>query len=214
MTRWLMPAAAMMAASLLTAGPAGAQVRSVAEELRVNAHAHVISLGGADGGDAVGYGGSLGYGGSRWFMPFLTLDLADIEYDEAGPAGDERGTFRMRHLDAGVRVHVRGIEARLVPFAVLALTWRAAYYEERFFMGEVANVKISGIGPTFGAGVLYYIRPRFALEVSGKWTGSDMETITVDGLHFNNDEHTMSGSSQRLNVGLSLFPTGRTPGGR
>lgn len=206
MRHWLMVAAGTIG-SLFTANGLSAQVHSVTEELRLNVHVSAVRLDDEDGDETVGFGGSLGYAASRWFMPFITLDLASMD--------DGENEFGMRHLDAGVRMHVRGSEARLVPFVLAALTWRAASYEQRFFMGEVADVRISGEGLTLGGGALYYLRPRVALELSGKWTGGDMETITVDGLHFSVDEHTISGSSMRINFGLSVFPTGRTrPGER
>lgn len=207
MRRWLMVAAGSTLASLLTGSSVQAQVRSVAEELRINLHASAARLDDEDGDDSVGFGGSLGYAASRWFMPFLTVDIASMN--------DGENDFSMRHLDAGVRMHVRGSEAQLVPFVLAALTWRYASYEDRFFLGEVSDVQISGIGLTLGGGALYYLRPRVALELSGKWTGGEMETITVDGLHFNVDGHTISGPSMRLNLGMSVFPTGRTqPGER
>lgn len=203
---WLMTAAGALGA-LLSVGTAAAQVRSVTDELRVNVHVSAVRLDDPDGGDAVGFGGSLGYSASRWFMPFLTIELANMN--------DGENDFRLRHLDAGVRSLVRGPEARLVPFLLGALTWRRAAYEDRFFMGEVTDVTISGVGFTVGAGTLYYLRPRVAVELSGKWTGGEMETITVEGLPFREDTHTISGASMRLNLGVSVFPTGRTlPGER
>ncbi|HSJ09138.1 MAG TPA: outer membrane beta-barrel protein [Longimicrobiales bacterium] len=201
MRRWLKTAVCVGCA--MAAGmPAAAQVRSVTDELRLNIHASAVRLDDEDGGESVGFGGSLGYSASRWFMPFLTVTFADMN--------DGENDFRLRHLDAGVRSHVRGSNARLVPFVLVALTWRAATYEDRFFMGEVTDVKIAGNGISLGGGALYYLRPRVAVEVSGKWTGGEMDDITVDGLHFKADEHTISGSSMRLLLGVSLFPTGRT----
>ena len=200
MKRWLMVAATGTLATLSDGSAASAQVRSIAEELRINVHASAARLDDDAGDDAPGIGGSLGYAASRWFMPFITLDIASMEN-----GGEE---FRMRHLGAGVRVHVRGADARLVPFVLAALTWRSASYEDRFFLGEVNDVRISGEGITLGAGALYYLRPRFALELSGKWTGGDMSSITVEGFPFRRDEYWISGSSMRVNFGLSVFPTG------
>jgi hypothetical protein len=201
MRRWL-KTAVCVGCSMTVGTPAAAQVRSVTDELRLNIHASAVRLDDEDGGESVGYGGSLGYSASRWFMPFLTVNFASMN--------DGENDFRLRHLDAGVRSHVRGADARLVPFVLAALTWRAATYEDRFFQGEVANVKIAGNGITLGGGALYYLRPRIAVEASGKWTGGEMDGITVDGLHFTADEYTISGSSLRLHLGISVFPTGRT----
>lgn len=192
---WSHCAILCLAGALGTATPLLAQSRSVAEELRLNVHAGAVRQG-SDTGIAPGL--SVGYGSSRWFVPFITLHRARI--------GAADGEFRLRHLDAGVRVHVRGPHARLVPFALGGVSWRSAAYDDRLFLGDSIAVKITGQGPVLGAGMLYYLQPRLALETSGKWSGGSMDQATTSSGHFAAGEHALHDAALRLNIGLSWFP--------
>jgi hypothetical protein len=186
----------LVALLLPLASPAALRAQlSIAEELRVNLHGGVLAQGGST---AAGPGFSIGYGTSRWFVPFITWDRVTL--------GDADGDFKQRHLDAGVRVHVRGGEARWVPVVVAAWTWRAASWDDRFFLGDTLDVKIAGTGPTLGAGVLYYVIPRVAVEATVKWTGGSMEQVTTTAGHFNAGDAAIEDDAVRINVGVSWFP--------
>lgn len=175
-----------------------AQVRSVATGLRLNVHAGAAVLD-AGGGREFGVrpGVSAGYGNSRLFHVFMTYDRA--------PMHDGVHRFDLRHLDAGVRVHVRGPGAALVPFVIATYTWRTADYGEIMFLGDLGDVKVHGGGISLGAGASHHITPRLAVELSLYRSGAPMDRVNVDGLVFRNEESSIRGTSWRLNAGLSWW---------
>ncbi|CAN5871865.1 hypothetical protein BH23GEM9_BH23GEM9_28830 [soil metagenome] len=181
------------------AATAHAQTLSVAEELRVNVHVGGAMLRGDRSGQrGVGPGASMSYGNTRWFTVFAT-------YDEV-PLHDDEYDYRLRHIDAGARSYLRGYHATLVPFVLGGMTWRSANYGQRLFLGDTMDVTIHGTGFTLGAGLLYYVAPRLAMEGSAKWTGGSMDRVTADNVHFRREESTIRGATLRLNAGVSWFP--------
>ncbi|HEX2165627.1 MAG TPA: hypothetical protein VHG09_00195 [Longimicrobiales bacterium] len=194
--RYVLLAAGLLFA--LTGSRAHAQVRSIASGLRLNVHAGAAQLGsGSDGARGIGPGASLAYGNSRWFTGFVTWDRV--------PMSDGELEFDLRHLDAGVRVWLRGADASLVPFVLGSYTWRRADYGEIPFLGEPMTVEVHGGGLTFGAGAAYYLSPRLALEGSVKRTGGAMDHVDANGLTIRPDEMGIRDESWRLNVGLSWW---------
>jgi hypothetical protein len=185
-------------------------VRSVSSGLRLNVHAGSVLL---DSDDAREYsvrpGVSASYGNSRLFVVFMTWNSA--------PMNDGRHDFVLRHLDAGVRVHVRGPGAALVPFLIGAYTWRSADYGEIQFMGDLGDVKAHGTGVTAGIGGAYYVTRRLAVEMSLKRSGARLDRVDVNGFTVRNEQEVIAeATSWRLNAGLSwwLPPRQAGSGGR
>jgi hypothetical protein len=172
-----------------------AQAASVAEELRLNLHGGALNQGSST---VVGPGFSIGYGSSRWFVAFLTYHRATLPSDD--------GDFAQRHLDAGIRAHLRGSHARLVPVVIGAWTWRSANWDGRFFLGDTMDVKIAGSGPTLGAGALYYVIPRVAVEAAAHWTGGTMDQVTTNMGHFDAGEAGIEDDALRFEIGVTWFP--------
>jgi hypothetical protein len=180
---------------LASSGAAAAQARSLTEGLRLNLHAGAAVL----GGDAwsIRPGVSASYGNSRWFHVFVTYDRVPMR----GAGLD----FELRHLDVGTRVHVRGPGATLVPFGLVAYTWRETDYGRIPFNNDTLDVNVHGGGLSFGGGAAYHVRRRLALEGSLTWSGADMEQVTADGYVFRQDDAAIRDASWRLNVGVSWW---------
>lgn len=211
MTRAILGTAAATAGWIIAAAwlpvTVGAQTRSIADGLRVNVHGSATHLSGGDaGGAGVRPGLSLAYGNSRFFVAFMTYGRV--------PADDGELDFQLRHLDAGVRVHLRGPQAALVPFILGAYTWRNADYGEIVFLGDTQTVQVGGAGPTFGAGVSYHVAPRWAVETSVKRTGTPMDRVIANNSIFRHEAAAIRDVSWRLNVGISWwYPRSAQPRG-
>ena len=167
----------------------------MSDGLRLNVHAGAAVL----DGDAAGIrpGLSVAYGNSRFFSTFLTWRRA--------PLSEGGLDYDLRHIDAGVRTHLRGREAALVPFVLLAYTWRSADYGEIVYLGDLQTVTVHGGGLTFGAGASYYVRRRFALEASVRRSGGAMDRVTAAGLIIRNEESIVRAATYRGAVGLSWW---------
>jgi hypothetical protein len=176
-----------------------APTRSVAEGLRLNVHAGVAHLDGEGAGVRPGL--SAGYGSTRWFSVFITYDRV--------PLNDGTHDFDLEHIDAGVRVNVRGAGASLVPFGLAAYTWRSADYGERLFLGDTLDVRVHGSGLTVGVGAAYHVTPALAVEGSVKRSGGAMDRVDANGFTFRHDEATIGGATLRVNVGVSWWIRGR-----
>lgn len=190
-TGWLATAAAV-------ATTAHAQTLSTADGLRVNVHAGAVVLSGDDAeAGTVRPGVSVAYGNSRLFSVFITCHRI--------PATDGDDDFRLRHIDAGVRMHMRDESARVVPFLIAAYTWRHADYGVIHFMGDTQHVAVSGAGLTFGAGTAYYMAPRWAIEGSVKRTGAALDRVTASNYTFRDEASTIRAASWRVNIGISWW---------
>jgi hypothetical protein len=177
-------------------GPAAGQIRSVSDGLRINVHGSAVHMSG-EAGVRPGYSAS--YGNSRWFAVFMTVD-------RHGGMHDGAFAYRLQHVDVGVRTHLRGSDAGLVPFALVAYTWRGAKYGRIAFLGETMDVRRHGTGPSLGGGALYYLAPRLAVEAAGKVSLGALSHVTANGVTFRAEDRPVSGASFRLNAGLSWFP--------
>jgi hypothetical protein len=184
--------------AFLAAPRAQAQVRSLADGLRLNVHAGAARLGDT-GADGVGVrpGLSASYGNSRLFSVFMTYDRV--------PMHDGAFDFDLKHIDLGARVHLRGPRASLVPFVFGAYTWRSANYGDRPLLGITQNVKVYGGGVTLGAGTAYYLSRRLALELVIMRSGGTMGRVVADGNIFTHEESIIRDASIRVNVGVSWW---------
>ena len=143
-----------------------------------------------------GFGLQLGYGFTRQLGLFIDLTGAALDEQRA-----------LAHVDFGLRYAFTGPTRRWVPMIEVALTARGLVEENTELPeGGTAETSLAGGGLTFGAGVQYYVAPKWALGAALKWTGGEFDEYTVDDVTVGN--LGIEATSTRFNFGITWFPMG------
>lgn len=194
--------AALSAALLLSAAPLAAQspAASSIRGFSLGAHLNASSITVdedlyevEDGGG--GFALQVGYGFTPRVAMFLEGTAAALESDVA-----------LAHVDFGLRYAFTSPTRRWVPFLEVALTGRAIAQEDVVVEGETVNVSRSGGGLTLGAGLQYYMTPKWAIGAGLKLTGGELSEYTVDNVTIRDLD--IDASSTRFNVGVTWYPAG------
>ena len=189
----------------VTAAPLQAQVRSVTEGLRLNAHLTLHSM---DIEDAVGEqeGGGLGiafgWGFSPRWMVFLAADGGGLETEFEDDAG-------LGHIDLGVRYSFAGEQKRWVPYIEAALTGFSRRIEGFSIEGDDFEIEHFGSGLSLGGGVQYYLTSAWALDGALRITGGELSQVAIDGGDREEMEEEIDASTTRVLLGVSWYPMKR-----
>lgn len=140
-----------------------------------------------------GAGGALalGWGVSRTVTLYLQGAGANVQMK------DLDDTYTLAHFDLGARIHFRGPEATALPYLTVGYSGRAAALD---LDGD--PVTISGAGPSFGGGVLVFLRPSTALDIGVTWNTGTFTEAEYQGETADID---ISATSARFNVGLAWW---------
>ena len=195
--------AALSAALVLSATPLAGQspAASSTRGFFLGAHLNASSVTVDDPDfevDEEGGGGAgllLGYG----FTPRLALFLE-------GTAAEIESDVGLGHFDIGLRYAFTSPTRRWVPSLEVALTGRAIVQEDAEVEGQTADVSLTGAGFTLGAGLQYYMTPKWAIGAAAKWTGGEFSDFTVDNVTIGDLD--IDATSTRLNVGVTWYPMG------
>jgi hypothetical protein len=153
---------------------------------------------GTDSGAGLMFG--VGYGFTSNFAMFVEATGANLRSD----APDD-GLF---HFDFGARYHFANPTSELIPFLDAALTGRVVSQDDAPFCEiggcQVGALDMSGVGFTFGGGVMYFATPTFALNGAlkatvGEFTDVSFDNVTVSGFE-------LDATTWRLNLGVVWFP--------
>ena len=195
--------AALSAALLLFTAPLAAQspVASSTRGFFLGAHLNASSVSidedefETEEESGGGFGLQLGYGFTSRLALFIEGTAAEIETDVA-----------LAHVDLGLRYAFTNPTRRWVPSLEVALTGRAIAENDADVEGETADVSLTGGGVTLGAGLQYYLTPKWAIGAAVKWTGGEFSDFTVDNVTIGDLD--IDATSTRLNFGVTWYPMG------
>lgn len=139
-----------------------------------------------------GFSAQLGLGFTRSFALYVEGTAARM----TGP----RGTYRLAHVDAGMRWHSVRPTRALVPLLEVAVAGRAA---EKAYEGDLT---VAGVGVTFGAGLLYFTTRTLAVGGTVKWTIGEFSRVQIDDELV--DGFEIDATSARVDFGFSWYPLG------
>lgn len=194
----LIPAQSL-GAQLVRAG-SGATASS-AKGFFLGVHLNGSSISSDDLGDETESGGGLGFQLGYGFTPRLALfaegtgALLNVEGDDVG----------LGHFDLGLRYAWTG-ERRLVPHLEAAVSGRALQQQDVVIDGEQGDLELSGVGATFGAGVQYFVSPKFSLGATFKYSVGALDTVKFGDVSVSDVD--VDANTGRLNLGFTWYPRG------
>ena len=159
----------------------------------------------SDAESGSGGGVVIGVGLTQTWMLFAAVDYAKMESKDAFVQGD----YGLAHVDLGVRANFRSAAARLRPYALAALTGRAAagdidLYDDEGFYIETGDYSFSGAGVTAGGGLAIFFSPSVALDIGLNWSFGSFDSFEFAGETF--DTGSIDANSARFTFGLSWLP--------
>ncbi|HVZ50214.1 MAG TPA: hypothetical protein VG916_15630 [Gemmatimonadaceae bacterium] len=117
--------------------------------------------------------------------------------------------YEVGELDLGLRAHFAREDARLVPYAEYAFTWtivrrdtaatnrdpEAGTYERR--------PDISGNGNAVGGGLLFYLRPNWALDAGTRWTWARLMALKPGSV--GRPDLALNATAFRVFLGVTMY---------
>lgn len=198
--------AAALFASLALPSATSAQ-QSTTRGLSVGGALMGTSLAVENGDRAEGGGLSLrlGYGFNRIVTGFVHLDGASVDVTEGARIG---GRWDLAHAEVGARFHFANSLRRWVPYLEVSAGGRAVNVGDATVNGQSTDdVSFSGGSVTFGGGLSVYATPKFAFDVSLKFTGGEFTKVDVGNVSVNNLD--IDASTVRLGLGFVWWPKAR-----
>jgi hypothetical protein len=153
-----------------------------------------------------GLGARVGYGFNRIVTGFIQVDGSAIEIPEdvnsqTGIAGD----WTLSHAELGARFHFANSLRRWVPYLEVSAGARVVAIEDARVNGQDAGkVDFNGGGFTLGGGLSAYVSPKFAFDVSLKWTGGEFNEVDLGGVALQDLE--IEAKSVRFGLGFVWWP--------
>ena len=103
------------------------------------------------------------------------------------------------HSDAGLRFSLSAT-TMFVPYAEAAYTYIRATGDSD---GE--EIELSGSGFTGAVGFNFFMTPKLALDVNGRYTNGEFNTVKIGGVSIS-DQDGVGVTTMRLNVGIAFYP--------
>jgi hypothetical protein len=138
-----------------------------------------------------GAGLALGWGVNRTVTLFLEGSGASVDM------ADFNDSYALVHFDLGVRLNMRGPQAKALPYVALAYSGRSAGLD---LGGDLFT--ITGAGPSFGGGVAVFFNPAVALDIGLRWTTGSFTEAEYRGAKESVD---LSATSARFNLGVAWW---------
>jgi hypothetical protein len=169
--------------------------------LHARTSGHGMAFDGPGDAEGLGLGLRAGYGVSDRFTLYLGVEGAGLD---GGRGLDGLGTdekYGVLYIELGSRFHFRPGQ-QLEPYADVALAVVGLGYDGvESYAGT--DVTYGGAGVSLGAGLLYFLSPKFALDTGLAFMpGSLMEREAGR----NNEDVDIALTSARIHVGLSVYP--------
>lgn len=168
--------------------------------LNARAGGYGVGYEGDRDGTGTGFGLRVGYGFSERLTAFFGFEGGSIsEGDgfEGVPDGDDYG---MLFLDLGARLHFRR-DARLVPFLEVGGSVVGLWFDT----ADDDEAQYGGLGVSLGAGLLYFVSPRLALEGATLFSAGSLMEREIAGV---GDDVDIGVAGIRMQVGVSYYPFG------
>lgn len=155
----------------------------------------VTHAAGSESGPGIGL--LAGYGFSRVWSLYGGVSFASID------SSTFDGTYALRHVDVGTRIHFAPPGNRVVPFVQLALSRRSLSAD--YTATQVSHsLDASSPGVSFGGGVNIHINPAVALSAGASWMVGDFNSYELDGKAVSGT--SLSAASARVHIGMVWFP--------
>ena len=162
---------------------------------------HGMAFDGPGDAEGVGLGLRAGYGVSDRFTLYLGVEGAGLDGGRGfeGLGDDEK--YGAVYIELGSRFHFRPGQ-RLEPYADVALAVVGLGYDGT---GSDAgkDVTYGGAGVSLGAGLLYFLSPKFALDTGLAFTPGSLMEREVGR---NSEDVDIALTGARIHVGLSVYP--------
>ncbi|MEM8556231.1 MAG: outer membrane beta-barrel protein [Bacteroidota bacterium] len=177
------------------ARPAYSNTDGLFLHLRSGGHGIAFNDAGDDSGGSIGL--RVGYGLSRRVTLYLGFEGGSLGGESRLPGMEAIDDSGLAYLELGGRYHFRPGH-RFVPYADAAL----------FVMGAGADlpgddVTYAGAGLSAGAGALYFVTPRVALEGGATFSGGRLFERELDG---RDDDIEIGMAGVRMHVGVTFYP--------
>lgn len=164
---------------------AAAQLRQRSNTLGLQGYAGVHALGWSssyfqylDENAGSGYGGGIqvGYGVTQLLEPYLGYDFTTLSTSDV-----DAHSFRMSHVDVGLRFNLGGTILRLRPFLEGGFSRRAGTIKHIINGTHYNDIDFSGGTPHFGGGVRFFPSKGISVIASGLFTTSKRNNLSIDG---------------------------------
>jgi hypothetical protein len=169
--------------------------------LHARTSGHGMALDGPGDAEGLGLGLRAGYGVSNRFTLYLDVEGAGLNGGGGfeGLGADEK--YGMLYIELGSRFHFRS-EQQLKPYGDVALAVVGLGYEGA--ESDAGNdVTYGGAGVSLGAGLLYFLSPKFALDTGLAFTPGSLMEREVGR---NSEDVDIALTSARIHVGVSVYP--------
>jgi opacity protein-like surface antigen len=191
--------------TLLLTSLAAAQTRSVTHGFIIGANGQGAALTPDNGDTEKGGGGGLdlAWGFRNGLSIFLSGSGSRME-----PEDELADDYDLTAADFGVRYTFRNDDARLRPFAEVAVTAVGVEFQDVEFFGERSDVEIRGPAWTLGGGLGFYITPSTALDLGVRWSKGNFTEVEADGVTITFDEDDYDLTAARIRLGLRYHFSG------
>lgn len=131
------------------------------------------------------------------FMPNIGVFLSGTGASIKPNDGGDRVT--VGHGDAGLRFSLSA-SPMFVPYAEAAYTYLRVTGDD-----EGQDIELSGSGYTGAVGFNFFMTPKLAFDVNGRYTTGDFDTVKVGGVTVS-DGDEVGVKTMRLNIGIAFYP--------
>ena len=169
--------------------------------LHARTSGHGMAFDGPGDAEGLGLGLRAGYGVSDRFTLYLGVEGAGLDGGSGfeGLGADEK--YGVLYIELGSRLHFRSGH-QLKPYADVALAVVGLGYDGvESYAGN--DVTYGGAGVSLGAGLLYFLSPKFALDTGLAFMPGSLMEREVGR---NNEDVDIALTSARIHVGLSVYP--------
>lgn len=169
---------------LFTALTAGAQIRQRSNTKGFTAGASVHSMGWSseyfqymdeNAGSGIGGGLRLGYGATQLIEPYIGFD-----YTSMGISNVDAKSFRMTHLDFGVRFNFAGTVSRLRPFVEGGYSARKGMIRQVINGLDYVDIDFTGGTPHVGGGLNYFANTGLSFFARGIFTVGKKSSLILN----------------------------------
>ena len=192
--------------SLLITIASQAQIRERSNTKGLNAGASFHVLGWTseyfqyldeNAGSGIGGGLRAGYGITQLIEPYVAIDFTSM-----GVGDVDAQSFKMTHIDLGVRFNFAGTTSAVRPFVQGGYSSRIGKIDQVVNGNDYSDVKFYGGTPHVGGGLNYFLKPGISLFAQGLFTIGKDSNLELNGTKV--DEEKADVTTFRIGVGVQF----------
>jgi hypothetical protein len=144
----------------------------------------------------IGAGLRVGYGITELIEPYIGFDFTSM-----GKSDIDAESFKMSHLDVGVRFNFAGTVHRVRPFAEGGYTYLKGTVTQVANNGGYVDLVMSGGKPHLGGGVGFFPKIPVSIFAKGLFTVGKKSSASIDGTDIPDKPDV---TTFRISVGVNL----------